>query len=294
VGVILKKILVAAIVLIIATQMSFVSAQESISEDSGYVRKTGPSSEMENSKYKYETSSTTEPADKSLNESATVASESNMPSQSSTNVKKFGVGFSFGERIFYPQKINDLSSQIWEEMKSSYYVVYEVGSSDMYLAYSGRLNFLFAPVKYLNIMPYMDILWGPKYLTTDYETEYINLLCYTGGLNVIGVMNPDRRFSFKGGAGFSFGGGSLYLSGDAGNGVTMDGSIIGFNLLAGFDINLSRVKIGIDFVVPIQNIDFNSKTGSLESSSSSSTTYTYPGSDNLTGLEIREGVTFMF
>jgi hypothetical protein len=217
------------------------------------------------------------------------------PSKAQIPYKKFGFGISFAERIFYPQEINDLSKDIYDEMKRGYIVLSEMGSADIFLAYSFRAQFLASPIPNLSIVPYADVLWMPKFLMMNSSSENIHLLCYTGGINVLGIVAPQKRITFKGGAGFSYGSSNLYVSGDYGD-VTMSGSVFGINLIAGLNINLNKVTINVDFIVPVQTADFSSRSGSLNSSApvGSGTVYRYPKSANLIGLEIREGVTFNF
>lgn len=231
------------------------------------------------------------------------ASAPNAPSEgpapkapSAMPLKRFGFGISFGERIYYPPEINDFSTDIWNELKSGYVVTSELGSADIFMAYAFNAHFLFLPVPYLGITPYGDILWSPKFLVTNYSSENINLLCYTGGVNAVGIFTPHKRFSFKAGAGLSYGSADLYASGDLGS-STMSGSVFGINLLAGVNITFSKVMINVDFTVPVQTAQFTSRSGGLEDPNiiyETTPLYRYPKSANLIGLEINEGVTFLW
>jgi hypothetical protein len=230
--------------------------------------------------------------------SSTLSEEPARQVPSAAPSKRFGFGISFGERIYYPPEINDFSKDIFNELKNGYVVTSELGSADIFMAYAFRAHFLFLPVPNLGVTPYGDILWSPKFLMTNYSSENINLLCYTGGVNAVGIFTPHKRVSFKAGAGLSYGSANLYASGDLGS-STISGSVFGINLLAGINITFSKVMINVDFTVPVQAAQFTSQSGyflgpSYDVVDGGGPTYRYPKSANLIGLEINEGVTFLW
>ena len=213
-----------------------------------------------------------------------------------TPVTRFGFGISFGERVYYPPEINDFSKDIWSEMTGGYGTTAEVGSTDVYMAYALRVHFFFSPVPYLDITPYEDVLWSPKFLSASYLSENINFLCYTGGVNAVRIFAPYKRVSFKAGAGLSYGSANLYASGDLGD-VTLSGSVFGINLLAGINITVSNLIVNIDFTVPVQTARFTSQSGVLQGPDyyyGTMPLYRYPKSETLIGLEIGEGVTILW
>jgi hypothetical protein len=214
--------------------------------------------------------------------------------------RMFGFGLCLGERIFYPSAINNFIADVYNEMKSGY-ITEDMGSQDLFMAFALELKFLYNPIPYLGLQPNAGILWAPKYLVLSGAasgSENINLLSYTGGLDFWARVAPFKRVTFKAGLGAVYGASSLSASGDLGD-VTLSGSTYGMNVLAGIDLTFRKIAVNIDFLCPIETVTFTSQTGQLKNDATTvgpgyGTTYRYPSSDNLIGLEIHEGVTFLF
>lgn len=203
---------------------------------------------------------------------------------------KAGFGFDFGTRIWYPTEVNDFQEYKWEEMKSGYYTVSEMGSEKMFTGFSFRLRGAILPVKPLMIEPYADLFWAGKYLTVNSSGNWTNFLDYTGGVNIFGRLNSEKTVSFKMGAGI-YVGYSQFM--DSEWDISLSGISKGLNGLAGIDITFKKIMVTITFKVPVGYTDLElDDVGDI-----TETDYPFgkiPERVMHVGFEIRPGVIFLF
>ena len=217
-----------------------------------------------------------------------------------TSAKYNGIGFNFGILLFFPGEINDLISDMYEDLKRDYLVLTELGEPKMFLGFPLKLKGVFYLNPYLGIEPYGQVHWAGKYLTVKVsgaadESAWVHFLFFSGGVNCWLRLSPHKRVSFKLGAG-GFGGYSLLVvTGDRGD-MTLGGAGYGGNVLAGLDITLGKVAINMDFTVPIGMINYDSRDGGLSfyGRSGYPGNYTYPEKVMLVGFEFRPGLTIKF
>lgn len=210
-----------------------------------------------------------------------------------------GIGFNFGMLAFFPSEVNDMIKDIYDELKSGYYIVGETGTPSIFLAYPFKVKGMFYLNPRIALEPNAQVLWTGKLLFISGagdEKAWVNLFFFSGGLNGWVRFNPEKRISFKMGLG-GFGGYSLVkVTGDIGE-VTLGGTGYGGNLLAGLDITFSRVAINIDFVIPVGVINYSRRDGNLDivNQDNPYSGYTgYPERLLLLGFEFRPGITIKF
>jgi hypothetical protein len=205
-------------------------------------------------------------------------------------MKRSGIGFNIGSRIFFPDEVNELIEDIWDEMKKGGITESEFGSPTMFLASEIKLKGIIYFVPFFCLEPFGQFLWSGKQLRIRGDVERdasINVIDLSGGLNCWFKVSPKKRASFKCGAG-GFGGYTiLKVSGDEGE-TELTGYSYGGNFLAGLDICFTRISINIDFIVPIGITDFSDRIGRLDFSTE------YPDKLQHFGLEIRPGLTIQF
>ncbi len=214
--------------------------------------------------------------------------------ESQTRGKKSGVGLNIGARIYYPIDINTLISDIWDEMKTGY-VVSQMGNEALFLGTPVKLKGVIYVVPKFCIEPYGQFLWSGKVLRVSGAASRdgnVNVIDLSGGCNFWFKFSPQKRVSFKMGAGGYGGYTFLFVSGYTGD-LTMKGSGYGGNVLAGIDITFTKVAINIDFIVPIGVSKFTHQEGEL-SIGDEWEPYKYPSRYTHYGFEIRPGITFHF
>jgi hypothetical protein len=223
---------------------------------------------------------------------ATAANDTSAPASSSHKI--FGCGLSICERIFYPVAISNFIN----DMKSGYW--YEAGLPDMFMAFGARLKFLYNPLPFLGLEPNCRILYATSNVSlagSDRGTEDINFLTYTAGCDLWARVAHHKRVTFKAGIGAAYGSGSLTTSGNLGS-ISSTGTCYGMNLLGGAEFAIKMITVNIEILCPIETIIFSSRSGQLTSNNTNPDgtplIFRYPASDNLRGLEIHEGVTFLF
>lgn len=218
-----------------------------------------------------------------------------------------GFGLNFGVTIFVPTQVNDMIQDIYDDFKSGYIVISEVGAPVMFLGESFKLKGVFYLNQHVALEPYGQGFWAGKWIHLATSSEHIvssgksawvHLLFYSGGLNTWIRLNPNKLVTFKTGAG-AFGGFSqIEVTGDAGN-VSLKGNGFGANILAGIDVTFNKAVVNLDFTVPIGVLKYHKRDGVLFRNENlmdiGYTPYSgYPKKVILAGFEFRPGVTFRF
>lgn len=221
-----------------------------------------------------------------------------------------GFGLNFGVTIFIPKEVNTMINDIYDELKSGYYMISEIGTPDMFMGESFKLKGVFYLNHHFALEPYGQVFWAGKYLYVSgaENSAWVHLLFYSGGLNFWIRVNPEKLVSFKTGIGGFEGYSQIEVTGDAGR-VSLKGNGFGANILAGIDITFSKTVINLDFTVPVGMIKYQKRKGSLSIGddgyqynyydtdqfySVPSSYRRYPKKVLLAGFEFRPGVTFRF
>ncbi len=209
-------------------------------------------------------------------------------------MRRSGIGFNIGSRLFFPDDANDMISDIWSEMKSGGIVSSEVGDPTMILATVVKLKGVIYFIPYLCIEPYGQFMWAGKQLKIRGDVSRdasVNLIDFSGGLNCWFKVTPKKRVSFKIGAG-GFGGYTmLKVSGDEGE-TELSGYSYGGNICTGLDICFRKLSINLDLIVPLGKTKFSERTGRLDLDENAN--YEYPEIVSHNGVEIRPGLTIHF
>jgi hypothetical protein len=206
--------------------------------------------------------------------------------------KKNGFGLSIGALFFSPSEVNDFSKDLWEELQSGYIITGKVGNSNMFAAYPFKLRGLFSPANWISLEPYGEILWGPKLLMlqgASNDSVLLSVLAYSAGVNLWFGLPSPRRMNFKLGAGGFFAYSTLSVSGDLGK-ASLSGTGFGGNLLAGLDLNLRKIIITVDGIIPIGSVKYSIDRDNLDSYVDAR----FPSKLGLTGFSIRPGIIFKF
>ncbi len=214
--------------------------------------------------------------------------------ESQSMLKGSGIGFNIGMRIHFPEEINTLIDEIWEEMQEGVLVISQTGSQAMFLGLPIKIKGIIFIGPFFCIEPFGQFFWSGKVLRMrgDVSREAnVNILDLTGGCNFWFKVTPKKTVSFKLGAGGYGGYTTFKVSGDYGD-ITMTGPGYGGNVLAGIDITLKKVAINIDFIVPIGSTEFQDREGELKYDPGEIPTY--PEVFSHTGFEIRPGITILF
>jgi len=208
------------------------------------------------------------------------------------NPKKNGFGLSIGALFFSPSQVNDFSKDLWEELQSGYIVTGNIGNANMFAAYPFKVRGLFSPAKWLNLEPYGEVLWGPKLLMlqgASNDSVFLSVMAYSAGVNLWFALPSPRRMNFKLGAGGFFTYSTLSVSGDLGK-ASLSGTGFGGNLLAGLDLNLRKMIITVDGVIPIGSVKYSVDKDNLDNYVDAR----FPSKLSLTGFSIRPGIIFKF
>lgn len=205
-----------------------------------------------------------------------------------------GFGFTIGFRFHYPEEVNELIDEIWEEMQEDVMVISKTGSQFMFLGIPIKVKGIIHIGPFFYMEPYGQFMWCGKILkiTGDVSRNVnVNILDVTGGCNFWFKLMPKKRTSLKLGVG-GFGGQTiLKVSGEYGN-IDMKGPAYGGNALIGLDVIFDKISINIDGIVPIGISDFKERTGKLEYDYAEAPSY--PSKYSHTGFEIRPGISFRF
>jgi hypothetical protein len=159
-----------------------------------------------------------------------------------------------------------------------------------------RLKFLYSPVPAFVIAPYGQYTWGFKYYRI-YDEEYVYLNEACGGVDLWYRVAPQKKVTFKIGAGVFAGYDNLSFSGGKGN-VALKGLEYGATILAGIDIITKRVTINLDFGLPIGMYSFATRTGEFRTTNPYTKRWdissAYPTGSSLVGFEFKPGITINF
>jgi hypothetical protein len=258
------------------------SIQQQITPDSGIVE------EIENNAVEKD-------SNEEIEKSETEASEK----ESSDRIHRVGLGLNIGIQFFNPKEINQLLEDMFDDMKGNMIIINEYGTSNFYMTSPFKIKLLIYPVQFLAIEPYAQFAYGPKILTINDNSAFLNYFDISLGVNIWAKFNPQKRVSFKLGAGGFVCHNRIAIKGDLGD-MTLSGNGSGFNALAGLDINLRKTTVNIDFIVPVGISTIKNRDGSLSLEEDSYTAfratnqYSYPRKINLIGFQFRPGVTFLF
>jgi hypothetical protein len=206
--------------------------------------------------------------------------------------KKNGVGLSIGALFFSPSEVNDFSEDLWEELKSGYIVTLDMGNPKMFAAYPFKLRGLFSPAKWLSLEPYGEILWGPKLLMIQGASDdsvFLSLMAYSAGVNFWFSLPSPGKIDFKLGTGAFFAYSTLNVSGDLGK-AALSGTGFGANLLIGLDIDLRKIIVTLDGIIPIGSVEYSVDKDRLDSYVDAR----FPSRLSLVGFSIRPGILFKF
>lgn len=204
-----------------------------------------------------------------------------------------GMGLNFGITFFVPSEVNDLITDIFNEIKSGYLVQSQFGEPSMFMGESFKLKGVFYLNRHIALEPYAQVFWAAKWIFVTGGadlSEWVHVLFYSGGVNAWARFKPDKLVSFKAGLGGFGGFSTLIATGDVGE-VTLSGAGYGGNVLAGIDLTFGKAAVNLDFSVPVGVINYTSRKGSLSLDADNTT---YPSRILLVGFEFRPGVTFRF
>jgi hypothetical protein len=206
-------------------------------------------------------------------------------------IKPMGPAASFGMRVFYPGEVNDYLAHVYQAMAEGERVADDFGMSALFLSYSVRGRGLFPITARQSLEPFLQYFIAPKVMTLTGDIEklvWVFLTGYQPGANWWYKFNPEKRITFKAGAGAFYSWNSLNISGDLGD-EGFSGSGGGVQALIGMDITFRKLAINLDGGFVYGSSSLGDHEGALNVDLPDK-----PARLNLTGFEFRPGITFHY